>query len=104
MLPWVRHGAVQTEDGVELRLMQRGSEFCIMLGNNPLMNSVAMPNMLRTAWLAMTRAASLRTVEAKSRQPTFPVVTNWVTASSIARDADWKTICALLAELAASSA
>lgn len=39
MLPWVRHGAVQTEDGVELRLMQRGSEFCIMLGNNPLMNS-----------------------------------------------------------------
>lgn len=39
MLPWVRHGAVQTEDGVELRLMQRGSEFCIMLGTNPLMNS-----------------------------------------------------------------
>ncbi len=39
MLPWVRHGAVQTEDGVELKLMQRGSEFSIMLGTNELMNS-----------------------------------------------------------------
>lgn len=39
MLPWVRHGAVQTEDGVELKLMQRGAEFSIMLGTNELMNS-----------------------------------------------------------------
>lgn len=39
MLPWVRLGAVQTEDGVELKLMQRGTEFSIMLGTNELMNS-----------------------------------------------------------------
>lgn len=39
MLPWVRLGAVKTDDGVELKLMQRGSEFSIMLGANELMNS-----------------------------------------------------------------
>lgn len=39
MLPWVRLGAVETEDGVELRLMRRGAEFSIMLGANELMNS-----------------------------------------------------------------
>jgi spermidine synthase len=39
MLPWIRHGAVRTEDGTELRLMQRGAEFSIMVGTNTLMNS-----------------------------------------------------------------
>lgn len=39
MLPWVKLGSVATEDGVELKLMRRGSEFSIMLGTNELMNS-----------------------------------------------------------------
>ena len=39
MLPWVKLGSVTTEDGVELKLMRRGSEFSIMLGTNELMNS-----------------------------------------------------------------
>lgn len=39
MLPWIKLGAVETEDGVELRLMRRGTEFSIMLGTNELMNS-----------------------------------------------------------------
>ena len=39
MIPWNRLDAVRLEDGVELKLMQRGSEFSIMLGVNELMNS-----------------------------------------------------------------
>ncbi|MDZ7601353.1 MAG: spermidine synthase [Hoeflea sp.] len=39
MIPWVRLDAVKLEDGPELRLMQRGTEFSIMLGANELMNS-----------------------------------------------------------------
>lgn len=39
MIPWDRLDAVQLEDGVELRLMRRGTEFSIMLGTNELMNS-----------------------------------------------------------------
>jgi len=39
MIPWVRLDAVQSDDGPELRLMQRGAEFSIMLGSNELMNS-----------------------------------------------------------------
>lgn len=39
MLPWVRLGAAKTDDGTELRLMQRGAEFSIMIGTNTLMNS-----------------------------------------------------------------
>ena len=39
MIPWKRLDAVQLEDGVELKLMQRGREFSIMLGSNELMNS-----------------------------------------------------------------
>ena len=39
MIPWVRLDAVQLDDGPELKLMQRGSEFSIMLGTNELMNS-----------------------------------------------------------------
>ena len=39
MIPWNRLDAVRLEDGVELKLMQRGNEFSIMLGANELMNS-----------------------------------------------------------------
>src|ERR1700753_473068 len=40
MLPWVELGtAVVPGDGAKLRLMQRGTEFCIFAGTNPLMNS-----------------------------------------------------------------
>lgn len=39
MIPWTRLDAVKLEDGVELKLMRRGSEFSIMLGANELMNS-----------------------------------------------------------------
>ena len=39
MIPWTRLDAVRLEDGVELKLMQRGGEFSIMLGSNELMNS-----------------------------------------------------------------
>ena len=39
MIPWVRLDAVQLDGGPELRLMQRGTEFSIMLGSNELMNS-----------------------------------------------------------------
>ena len=40
MLPWVKLGrAVVPGGGGELQLIQRGSEFCIMAGTNPLMNS-----------------------------------------------------------------
>jgi len=40
MLPWVELGtATVPGDGAHLRLMQRGAEFCIFAGTNPLMNS-----------------------------------------------------------------
>ena len=40
MLPWVELGtATVPGDGARLRLMQRGAEFCIFAGTNPLMNS-----------------------------------------------------------------
>jgi spermidine synthase len=40
MLPWVELGtATVPGDGARLRLMQRGTEFCILAGTNPLMNS-----------------------------------------------------------------
>jgi len=40
MLPWVELGtATVPGDGASLRLMQRGTEFCIFAGTNPLMNS-----------------------------------------------------------------
>jgi spermidine synthase len=40
MLPWVELGtATVPGDGARLRLMQRGSEFCIFAGTTPLMNS-----------------------------------------------------------------
>ncbi|MCC0034015.1 MAG: spermidine synthase [Rhodobiaceae bacterium] len=39
MIPWIRLDAVRLEDGVELKLVQRGGEFSIMLGSNELMNS-----------------------------------------------------------------
>jgi len=40
MLPWVELGtATVPGDGARLRLMQRGTEFCIFAGTNPLMNS-----------------------------------------------------------------
>ena len=40
MLPWVELGtATVPGDGAKLRLMQRGTEFVIMAGTNPLMNS-----------------------------------------------------------------
>ncbi|MDP2733114.1 MAG: MnmC family methyltransferase [Hoeflea sp.] len=39
MIPWTRLDAVKLEDGVELKLMRRGTEFSIMLGANELMNS-----------------------------------------------------------------
>jgi len=40
MLPWIELGtATVPGDGAALRLMQRGSEFCIFAGRNPLMNS-----------------------------------------------------------------
>jgi spermidine synthase len=40
MIPWVQLGAATVpEDGGELRLMQRGTEFSIMAGSTELMNS-----------------------------------------------------------------
>jgi spermidine synthase len=39
VLPLIRLDAVKLDDGQELRLMQRGAEFSIMLGSNELMNS-----------------------------------------------------------------
>ncbi|SOE17526.1 spermine/spermidine synthase [Hoeflea halophila] len=39
MIPWQRLDAVQLEDGIELKLMRRGTEYSIMLGSNELMNS-----------------------------------------------------------------
>jgi len=39
VLPLIRLDAVTLEDGQELRLMRRGTEFSIMLGTNELMNS-----------------------------------------------------------------
>jgi len=39
MIPWERLDAVTLEDGVDLKLMRRGSEYSIMLGTNELMNS-----------------------------------------------------------------
>jgi spermidine synthase len=40
MLPWIELGtAVVPGDGARLRLLQRGTEFSIMAGTNPLMNS-----------------------------------------------------------------
>ena len=40
MIPWVQLGSAKVPDErVELRLMQRGAEFSIMLGSNELMNS-----------------------------------------------------------------
>lgn len=40
LIPWVRlDTAVIPDGGGELRLMQRGAEFSIMIGSNELMNS-----------------------------------------------------------------
>jgi spermidine synthase len=40
MLPWVELGtAIVPGDGARLRLLRRGTEFAIMAGTNPLMNS-----------------------------------------------------------------
>ena len=39
MIPWVNLDTATVPDGGELRLMRRGKEFSIMLGQNELMNS-----------------------------------------------------------------
>ncbi|WP_420408844.1 spermidine synthase [Hoeflea sp.] len=39
MIPWERLDAVTLEDGIDLKLMRRGTEYSIMLGTNELMNS-----------------------------------------------------------------
>jgi spermidine synthase len=39
VVPWVQLDAVSVPGGADLRLMQRGAEFSIMLGTNELMNS-----------------------------------------------------------------
>ena len=57
MIPWVRLDAVQHEDGPELKLMQRGSEFSIMLGANELMNSRLSGSEEALATLAAQRLA-----------------------------------------------
>tara|TARA_R110002020_G_scaffold39991_3_gene118312 strand:+ start:2011 stop:2685 length:675 start_codon:yes stop_codon:yes gene_type:complete len=57
MIPWVRLDAVQLDDGPELKLMQRGSEFSIMLGTNELMNSRLSGSEEALATLAAQRLA-----------------------------------------------
>ncbi|KGF68779.1 spermidine synthase [Hoeflea sp. BAL378] len=57
MIPWVRLDAVQLDDGPELKLMQRGSEFSIMLGANELMNSRLSGSEEALATLAAQRLA-----------------------------------------------
>ncbi|OCW55715.1 spermidine synthase [Hoeflea olei] len=57
MIPWVRLDAVQQDDGPELRLMQRGTEFSIMLGTNELMNSRLSGSEQALASLACARLA-----------------------------------------------
>ena len=39
MIPWSHLDTAQIPGGGELRLIRRGTEYAIMLGNNPLMNS-----------------------------------------------------------------
>ncbi len=39
MIPWIELGRARAPGGEELRLIRRGREFAIMLGQNPLMNS-----------------------------------------------------------------
>ena len=41
MIPWVQLDTASVPGGGQLRLIRRGAEFAIMLGNNPLMNSRA---------------------------------------------------------------
>ena len=61
MLPWVELGtATVPGDGARLRLMQRGSEFCIFAGTNPLMNSRMSGSEEDLATLAWARIGSRR--------------------------------------------
>ena len=39
MIPWETLDSVKVEGGVELRLIRRDKEYCIMAGQIPLMNS-----------------------------------------------------------------
>ncbi|MCY0094380.1 spermidine synthase [Hoeflea ulvae] len=57
MIPWIRLDAVTLDDGVELRLMRRGTEFSIMLGANELMNSRLSGSEEALATLASDRLA-----------------------------------------------
>ena len=55
MIPWERLDAATLEDGVELRLKRRGTEYSIMLGANELMNSRLSGSEEALADLAATR-------------------------------------------------
>ncbi len=57
MLPLIRLDTVTLDDGQELRLMQRGGEFSIMLGTNELMNSRLSGSEEALATLAASRLA-----------------------------------------------
>lgn len=57
MIPWERLDSVELEDGAELKLMRRGTEFSIMLGANELMNSRLSGSEQALADLAAARLA-----------------------------------------------
>lgn len=60
MIPWVRVDTANVPGGGELRLMQRGSEFSIMAGAIPLMNSRMSGSEIALAELACGRLRGRR--------------------------------------------
>ena len=57
MIPWVRLAAAAAPGGGELKLMQRGAEFSIMIGSDELMNSRRGGSEAALATLACARLA-----------------------------------------------
>ena len=55
MIPWVQLDTASVPGGGQLRLIRRGAEFAIMLGNNPLMNSRLFGSEQALATLACAR-------------------------------------------------
>ncbi|MEO6395713.1 MAG: spermidine synthase [Devosia sp.] len=63
MLPWVQLGTATVPGGGQLRLMQRGTEFCIMAGREPLMNSRLSGSEEELATLAWARISGRKNAQ-----------------------------------------
>ena len=69
MIPWSQLDTAQIPGGGELRLMRRGAEFSIMLGQDGLMNSRRSGSEEALATIASTYEEPEQVVELYSRDP-----------------------------------